>query len=436
MPKVSRSRLVLWLAVALAGLVLTFWAARRNRVAGREAELERSWNEAQAWLKSFEERFPETAANEPALFLEKEAARLGIDLVTPQDATRARPSGQEARRFEEVRAASKDHVEREIARPDDTIVEPPDAVREYLWANADALSELSRQILASDPPAWERDVARGPDAPVPNLLGHIHFQRVLLAEALRRAGSGELQQAERMLEAAWKVNESLRSRPELIAQLAAIAIARWQLAVLRKMDGLKPAWVERIREQDARRGFIQALEWEAVSFAKWMRSAGIPETWFSPGVRRETVAYTENTRQLAGEIGKQNPCFYSPDRARALWEKPFPRRSFGVISFPNSRESPHRMFRFLLEQELTELVLRARAARATSADGSWPSDLENLASSACPGAHWSYRVAGETMTISFGGDFPQWPQSGTLKLPLSHKASVSRETCLRRDASP
>ncbi len=426
MPKVSRSRLVLWLAVALAGLVLTFWAVRRTRVAGREAELERSWNEAQAWLKSFEERFPETAANEPALFLEKEAARLGIVLVPAQEPNRLRSSAEEAESFGRIRAALKEYLERHLARPDDLIEEPPEGVREYLRAHGDALSGLSRKILVHDPPAWERDVARGPDAPVPNLLGHIHFQRVLLADALRRAGSGERQQAERMMEAAWKLNEGLQSRPEMISQITAIAIARWQLAALRKMDGLEPAWVERIQDQDARRGFIQALELQAFSFAKGMKESGLPETWWSPGPRREIVSYTGNTRELAEEIGKENPCSYDSERARRLWEKRFPRWSFGEIFFPNSQESLHRMFRLLLESELTAKLFQAKAARAASPDSAWPRELEGLSSSVCPGARWDYRVAGETMTISFAGDFPEWLQSGTLKLPLSHTAGHPR----------
>ncbi len=57
-----------------------------------------------------------------------------------------------------------------------------------------------------------------------------------------------------------------------------------------------------------------------------------------------------------------------------------------------------------LEAELTERVLRARAQREASAEGSWPSELPSQESATCPGMRWAYRVSPEgVLSIALEG---------------------------------
>ena len=371
---------------------------------------------AAPFRSAFEAQFPRAEATAAARELERAAASLGIDLV-PRGVTsadRPRPSAEQRKAWEPAASAITEFVNRELTGADEKIGSPPETVERFLSEHDGAITRIEA-ILAGGDVQWEVDVSREHPAPSPNFQGMISLHRVLVARALVKARGGEAEGALQILEASWRLNEVLSHRPEFSGQFLVISGARLDAGALRKMDSPAYSWTDRLRGGSTLSGFLAAFQKQA-----WTSSSGAVD------LSGEAVGYGRALRQIAEEFQRTNLCDWSRESLQEAWTRAFrdqaPRAP--APATPNLVEIFLRVRRYLVEAELTALVLDARAERAASRERAWPEKLSTLGRGVCGGAGWSYRPSRQgTAAFSFEGRLAEGESRG-LTLPLRFTAGA------------
>jgi hypothetical protein len=372
--------------------------------------------EVERAIADFEARYPPVELNAKALELEGLAADVGIDLAPPLP-NRRHPSGsgrESAEKLEDLRFIS-DQIEME----DDAIGMPSAKLQAFLVAKAETLQRITDLLSSGESPRWELDVRRGAGAPSPGSIGQIRLQRLLIARALIDVREARMEEAVRLLEASWRLNQSLVGRPELVSQMLAIAVARLQAGALRKGPFPVDPWVDRLRFGELRSSLMTSIADDAVFAAISVRH----DLKRSP----DFAAFLAGMRGLRDSFANLDPCSFSEKEAGEFWKPLFQGSVSGTlaeIAVPNLSSTVFRLFRLLVESELTARVLEARTLRLP--DGTRPSQTPAPESRVCPASSWTYSVGGDgSLTISFAGRFADWPYSPPLKLPLSYRLSAS-----------
>ncbi|HEU5249667.1 MAG TPA: serine hydrolase domain-containing protein, partial [Thermoanaerobaculia bacterium] len=385
---------------------------------------------------AFEARFPKTETSAAALEIERLAAELGIQMapfespeatadernsegkspvpfVLKPRKNRPGPSPELERSIHS--AGVSEFLNRELGIPDDRIGAPPPQLVRYLADNESGIAAIESLLLREPEIRWEIDVTRYPNGPLPNLTGLMRLQRLLAARALVKGGAGETDSALRTLDAAWRLNEVLSSRPELIAHLIVVAAAKIHVGVLRKLDSPAYGWSDRLRSRRLFSAYLAAFQGEA---------------WADPNVQDLTGragTFGRILREIAEELSERDICSWTADGLKETWARAIRDQSreeipVADIAMPNLIETVERWRRFLVDAELTALVLDARAERAASRRRDWPGRLAGIGAEVCPRALWTYR-AGEdgTATFAFEGRIAETAAPG-FKLPLRFTA--------------
>lgn len=282
---------------------------------------------------AFEAQFPKTDASAAALELERLAASLGIDLVPRQiaddragegpavetteptpfalkvDQARSRPSAGAEKAFLAIRAAVAPFLDRELKATEERIGAPPPNLERYLEAHDAVLTAVESLLLREADVRWEMDVFRGASAPLPNLSGILQLQRVFVTRALLQARRGETESALRTLDAAWRLNEVVSSRPELISQLIAVAAAKLHVGALRILDSPAYGWADRLRSGSLYSAFLAAFQ---------------NQVWESPDVKDltgERGAFGRILRDVATEIQETDLCAWTLEKLQETWSR-------------------------------------------------------------------------------------------------------------------
>ncbi len=397
---------------------------------------------AAATLRSaFEAQFPKSEASAAALQLERLAAPLGVELAPkdeaeprPPEATptnageeapapaingreRRRPSAEENAGYQRIGEAVSGFLDRELKNPAERIGAPSQELERYLEERQDAMVAIESVLLRDADVHWEVDVTRGYLGPLPNLLGHIRLQRLIVARALLEARRGDAEGALQTIEASWRLNQTLSSRPELICQLIVVAVAKLEVGALRKLDTPAYGWADRFRDGRLFSAYLAAFQ---------------NQFWSHPDVTDltgEAGAFGRAMRQVAEEFPKRDLCAWTPEKLRDTWTRAvrdqFPEDDpMAEILTPYLLEGFARWRRFLVDAELTALVLDARAERAASRKHAWPEKLLSVGAGVCPDGGWSYRPSGKgTALFAFEGRIVEDP-SVARGLPLTFTAGV------------
>jgi hypothetical protein len=292
-------------------------------------------------------------------------------------------------------------------------------VRLYLEARGRDLDAIVNFLSTRESPAWKIDVSLGPEAPIPNLLGQIRLQKLLVAHALNRAHLGREDEAERALHASWMLNGSLRDRPDVLSQLIAIAVARLQVGLARRISVDPASWLKRFADHDYRSSLLQAVEMESIAQLRQL------PTGSSRWERASRVAFLElrrtflvNLRDLPvvdGPVGNLDPPFLKHE---------FP-GTLGVMAATlpqdNLANAVRRVDHLIIDTELTERILQARMLKASL--GQWPTEIPNFNVSRMTGAHWIYSVSADgRLTVSLSRDL-NWEGQPGLMLPLCYEST-------------
>ena len=157
--------------------------------------------------------------------------------------------------------AVDDFVAREIARGELTIGEPP------------ALPDVSaiRELLLREPIVWERhdgDWRRRRRSAMRAM--QMTVARALVASALTKARAND-PAAWDDLHAVWKLARTLDGHPQMMAQTAALSMARMINAVAWKMPLPAPAWLGELQARDNVRPLLEAFQYQTASYWKTAR---------------------------------------------------------------------------------------------------------------------------------------------------------------------
>jgi hypothetical protein len=350
------------------------------------------------------------------------AVRL-IELVGPLGIQMSRPGREQPRPVESpaeraLTGALAEYDRSELTRPSGKIGSPPETVRAFLDGCELEIHRIVSFLSRSSSLAWETDVVLGSEAPVPNLLGQIHLQRVLIANALNCAHLGQAGEAEEDLQASWALNASLRDRPDIVSQLIAISVARMQTGLVRRISIDPVAWHERLVDHDYRASLLRAIEVESIAAlrrlpigsSRWDRASRADFL----DLRRSFLVGLRNSQVSDGPIE-------STARLDRLSEKA---RSLGAIiqamGMPNLAMAMRRVDSLIVDSELSERILEARLLRDRL--GHWPGALPGDGVSRLSGGRWNYTVEGDgRMRISFSRDL-QWGDQKGIVLPALYES--------------
>ena len=309
--------LVVVAAIALVVWVVS-WFRTPDAVATSGAE---AWPGGMGTLDSVADRFPPLQANEASVKLTALANAL--------------PKNQAVDNF----------VAREISRGELTIGGSP------------ALPEVSaiRELLLREPIVWERrEGIGGDDASSAMRALQMTVARALVASALTKARANDLAAWED-LHVVWKLARALDGHPQMMAQTAALSMARMINAVAWKMPLPVPAWFGELQARDNVRPLLEAFQYQAASY--WEDGARIfPTKWLATSVERDRLIAEElfnatgcDVNARANELGTE---------LTSVWR---------------------RAFRYRAEREATANALRVREGKSIEtgsrcSDGGWTFD--------------------------------------------------------------
>ena len=310
--------IVVVFAIALVGW-LFLWFRNEGAVATSAAQ---PWPGGMGSLNAAGNRWPSLKANDASVKLTELAEALPKNEVVD------------------------DFVEREIARGELTIGDPP------------ALPDVSaiRELLLREPIVWERRVEFD-DTIVAEMRGvQMRVARALVASALTKA-RGHDRTAWEDLHAAWKLARSLEEHPQMMAQTAVLTMARMINSVAWKMPLPAPAWLGELQERDNVQPLLEAFQYQAASYSK---DPWFPTKWLADSVDRD--------RGIAEALFKETRCDVNT-----------PMNDLGTDLSSVWR----RAFRARAEREATANALRVREGKSIEtvsrcSDGGWMFDGTTL----------------------------------------------------------
>lgn len=406
-------RWVITSAVALAAVILAGYLAMRAISSGRAAQVAVSWDETIGSMEDVLERYPRREANDEARRLERLSAAIGVDLATRSAEGRDRPDPPRAAELDRIKPSLGSYLKQQLEKPERRIDPPPPDLERFLEARAADLDALRRELRAGGDPRWELQLDLLLAAPIPNLLGQIYLQKLLLADALVRTHHGDHATALADLEASWRLNTALRDDPVLITQLIAIAVARNQVGCLRKLEAVPPRWRDRLREHDYRVSFVNAALLDAWIWTQIddLRQIGGADGYLARAAWSLTKPYVKYCLADVSEevlwrlryfrdAGPVCDVDLATGDLDLGVEIPAWNLVGGWSAPPDLSGAALRVTRLELDLELTERILRAGEAREEER-AAWP-DLPDGAQRcrSCPRERWVYRLEADgSLTI-------------------------------------
>lgn len=374
--------------------------------------------EPAGFLAAFKAQFPKSPASGAALALEELAARMGLALAPREmevsadgllgdrprkNSNRPEPSAEAILAQRERGSLAGSFLSAQLGSSREKVGAPPSDLQRYLEEHATELASIRAVLLNEPDVSWEVDVSHGSQGPFPSLVAVIRLERLLLAEALIEARAGQGDEALQTVDASWRLNESLSSRPELISQLVALGGARLHAGVLRKIDVPAFGWQDRLRGGSVLAGMVAAFENEA-----WQTASPPPD------LTGEAGAWGRMLRRIGEEFRERSRCGLTQGalqevvlqaaRAEARQEED----SLYLIAMPNLLNALLRAARFEVDAEVTSLVIDARIERNALRRRHWPGKLTTLGHGTCSEQEWSYRVLRDgTVRIAFEGVPPE-----------------------------
>jgi hypothetical protein len=312
------------IVIAVFGLVASIFFSFRNEGAVATSAVQ-EWPGEMGTLERATDRWPRREANSASVKLTSLAETL--------------PKNDKA---------LDDFVALEIMRDEITIGEPP------------TLLDVSaiRDLLLQEQIVWERHDEIGDPKAIATRAMQMTMAKVLVANALAKARSNA-PTAWDDLYAVWKLARSLDGHPQMMAQTAALSMARMINAVAWKMPLPAPAWLHELQERDDVRPLLDAFQHQTASY--WRSSARIiPTSWLASSI--------DHDRKIAEDLFNFTGCDVNT-----------PMNQLGTDLTSLWR----RAFRYRAEREATSNALRVREGksietRSRCSDGGWMLDGTTL----------------------------------------------------------
>jgi hypothetical protein len=111
-----------------------------------------------------------------------------------------------------------------------------------------------------------------------------------------------------------------------------------------------------------------------------------------PYLRLCAADYALATQRAYAQAAEQDACQDPAEGTTGAKDPGLAPWSFVASDLDFRRRLRVSLAKLQVETELTRLVLQAREGREGTGGRAWPSDLEGLASRACPGRRWTYTI--------------------------------------------
>jgi hypothetical protein len=431
----GRTGAVLTVASAVLAVLIGLFVIMAGVASYKTTTVERRWAGTLGTWDEILERYPPAEANPAALELERLTARLGIDTAPRSHEGRPRPTAERKTGFKKTLSGDMATYRQALLElPRRAPGPPPANVAAFLESHEEDLAAVRRHLIEGGVPRWEMHVERVAAAPIPNLLGHIDLQKLLITDALAKIAAGDRDRALEDLEASWSLMQSLRDAPFLISQLIALADGRLLAGALRQVGDVPAVWRDRLAGEDFRRSFTNALKYEGWFWTQFDDTADFTSlsgfasrllgSVAKPYVRYCLADVSDDFHdRLLNLDDVRAICDYDLSAQRADLDVPVPRwNAIGGLVVPNLGGTLRRLARLELDLELTvKLIDLERARRANG--GVWPDSLPGVElSGACPRDRWVYGVTpGQGMTLAFSREVT-WSGLKGHKLPLRFTA--------------
>ncbi len=313
--------LILVIAAALVVWVISWFRAPKAVATAAT----KAWPGGMGPLDTVAKRYPPLAGNEASTKLS------GLAKALPEN------------------EAITEYVSREIGRGELTIGEPP------------ALPDVAaiRELILREPLVFNRREGIGGDNVTQTMRGMVMtIARALVANALAKARKDD-PTAWEDLHAVWKLARSLDPHPQVMAQTAALSMARFINGVAWKMPLPAPAWFAELQQRDNLQPLLEAYQFQTAEY--WADGSQMfPTKWHADSV--------EHDRLIAEEIFKTKTCEVKPRMNKlgvdltSVWK---------------------RAFRYRAEREATANALRIREGKpietaSVCSDGTWSYDGTTL----------------------------------------------------------
>ena len=142
----------------------------------------RPWPNGLEGLESVPARYPErNAETSAALALTRLTVPLGVD-ITPRVERQSRVTPPTRKEYDAIKTPLHDYIDAQLGRPSNAIDDAPPALAAYLAEHRAQLDAVRAHLLSGAPIAWKVQLAKGFEAPIPNLLGHLEMARLFVAE--------------------------------------------------------------------------------------------------------------------------------------------------------------------------------------------------------------------------------------------------------------
>jgi hypothetical protein len=360
--------------------------------------------------------FPRQEDDEAAKQVVEMARSLGIDMARPKPGA---PISLPPEPYRSVAEAVGSYIATELVSPEDRTGPAPGVLRDFLEARVGELEALVVFLAGRrEPPVWFSAVSLGPEAPIPNLLGQIRLQKLLIADCLYASHRGRPEDAERILLASWILNASIRDRADLISQLIGMGVARMQSGVARRLY-LRAPWRDRFADHDYRASLLKALEVDAAGrFSILPRGPSQSDRAMRADYLDLSRAYLMSLRDAPVADGRFVPAAPEEQTGES------PGNLLARIAMPNLAEAVRRADRLMVDAELTDRILEARERKAIV--GHWATEMPRDEASRMPGARWMYSVGSDgRLTVSLSREL-KWEVESGLILPLCHVLEPNR----------
>jgi hypothetical protein len=385
-------RLALWAAVSFVAIFTVYYAS----VSAFAASKEKAVNEALTRMgmdpSSFLTRYPKREANATAEMLaemvEPDVGKLGL---TGFNRTPPWQNGWSV-------------LDLELEKATDEIAPLPEDVKHYLKAHAGDFAAMYEQVQ-NDGPEWKTDLSALIRAPLPNLAEHRAIVSVILLDCLNKTQQARSNEALESFKAAWKINQSLRRRPELISQIVAISNDERLAKTIRKMREVPHEWQLRLIEHDYRKSiqFAFVLDiWVVAEAINRSPELMFPQDWGpavctiatglgEPYIRLMSIQSVEAVQKSVAAMRERDFCSTDYGFAKSLlddnlawWNR------LGYEAISNLDSSLRIANVAMLQLEAAQKVLRIKEVSVQTSDGMPPLEVSGLESSLYSEASWLY----------------------------------------------
>jgi hypothetical protein len=298
---------------------------------------------------------PSTATNSTADVVVARSLELGIDFAPPEP---GKSRASEAELKARAKAALGSWLDAQIKIADDSIGEPPAALREYLDERRESVWAIIA-ALEKSPPEW---AAKSWEEEIPRLLPWIHLHKVLLATALSEERAGRVIEAERALEASWSLSRGFPGANVLITRMMSVAAERWQAGVLRKFREPPLPWVGRLASDEPWRKLADALEAEGKASASQVAA---PEPDPSQKLLKDSMhrLWTKATDAMAENLLKTSPCDREALTGEAIWR---PAASVFALDSSETARGLEPIYRETIEGNVSSMIRRTARLMETA----------------------------------------------------------------------